>query len=137
MLSEEDERRYAAALERNGFFGPCSWYMNWKANLAYAERAKAHWRLEMPVLFLHAEYDYICETIVSRARRADARPLRQPDRSDDRLRPLDGAGKAGRGQCGAGEMGWPRSFPRYGRVGGRARERPRLSAYLYPCSIRA
>ena len=40
--------------------------MNWKANLAYAERAKANWRLEMPVLFLHAEYDVICETIVSR-----------------------------------------------------------------------
>ena len=66
ILDEEEERRYASALERNGFFGPCSWYMNWKANLAYAERAKANWRLEMPVLFLHAEYDVICETIVSR-----------------------------------------------------------------------
>jgi pimeloyl-ACP methyl ester carboxylesterase len=72
LLSEEDERRYAAALERNGFFGPCSWYMNWKANLAYAERAKANWRLEMPVLFLHAAYDYICETLVSRL----AEPMR-------------------------------------------------------------
>ena len=66
ILDEEEERRYVSALERNGFFGPCSWYMNWKANLAYAERAKANWRLEMPVLFLHAEYDVICETIVSR-----------------------------------------------------------------------
>jgi len=72
LLSEEDERRYAAALERNGFFGPCSWYMNWKANLAYAARAKAHWRLEMPVLFLHGAYDYVCETIVSRL----AEPMR-------------------------------------------------------------
>jgi pimeloyl-ACP methyl ester carboxylesterase len=72
LLSEEDERRYAAALERNGFFGPCSWYMNWKANLAYAGRAKANWRLEMPVLFLHAAYDYICETLVSRL----AEPMR-------------------------------------------------------------
>ena len=66
VLNEEDERRYASALERNGFFGPCSWYMNWQGNLAYAARAKSRWRLEMPVLFLHAEYDYICETIVSR-----------------------------------------------------------------------
>ena len=66
ILDEPGERRYASALERNGFFGPCSWYMNWKANLAYAEQAKADWRLEMPVLFLHAEYDVICETIVSR-----------------------------------------------------------------------
>ena len=72
VLDEEGERRYVSALERNGFFGPCSWYMNWKANLAYAARARANWRLEMPVLFLHAEYDYICETIVSRL----AEPMR-------------------------------------------------------------
>ena len=72
LLSEEDERRYTSALGRNGFFGPCSWYMNWKANLAYAQRAKANWRLDIPVLFLHAEYDYICETIVSRL----AEPMR-------------------------------------------------------------
>jgi pimeloyl-ACP methyl ester carboxylesterase len=72
VLSEEDERRYAAALERNGFFGPDSWYMNWKANLAFAERAKPHWRLNMPVLFLHGAYDYVCETLVSRL----AEPMR-------------------------------------------------------------
>jgi pimeloyl-ACP methyl ester carboxylesterase len=72
LLSEEDERRYAAALERNGFFGPDSWYMNWKANLAYAARAKAHWPLKMPVLFMHAAYDYTCETLVSRL----AEPMR-------------------------------------------------------------
>ena len=72
VLSEEDERRYAAALERNGFFGPDSWYMNWKANLDYAARAKANWRLTMPVLFLHGAYDYVCETLVSRL----AEPMR-------------------------------------------------------------
>ena len=72
VLSEEDERRYAAALERNGFFGPDSWYMNWNANLAFAERAKANWRLNMPVLFLHGAYDYVCETLVSRL----AEPMR-------------------------------------------------------------
>jgi pimeloyl-ACP methyl ester carboxylesterase len=71
LLSEEDERRYAAGLERNGFFGPCSWYMNWTANLAYAARAKAR-RLEMPVLFLHGACDYTCETLVSRL----AEPMR-------------------------------------------------------------
>ena len=72
VLSEEDELRYAAALERNGFFGPCSWYMNWKANIAYAAQAKAGWRLTMPVLFIHASYDYVCETLVSRL----AEPMR-------------------------------------------------------------
>jgi pimeloyl-ACP methyl ester carboxylesterase len=65
VLSEEEEHRFVAALENNGFFGPCSWYMNWQANLAYAERAKTHWNLNMPALFLHATYDYICETLVS------------------------------------------------------------------------
>ena len=72
LLGEEEEHHYVAALERNGFFGPCSWYMNWQANLAYAGRAKADWRLDMPVLFLHAAYDYICETLVSRL----AEPMR-------------------------------------------------------------
>ena len=104
ILNEEEERRYVAALERNGFFGPCSWYMNWNANIAYAERAKANWRLNMPVLFLHAAYDYVCETLVSRL----AEPMRANcdnlTEAHDRLRPLDGAGKAGRGQRGAGEM---------------------------------
>jgi pimeloyl-ACP methyl ester carboxylesterase len=46
--------------------------MNWKANPAYADRAKANWRLNMPALFLHAAYDYICETLVSRL----AEPMR-------------------------------------------------------------
>jgi pimeloyl-ACP methyl ester carboxylesterase len=66
VLSEEDEHRYVAALERNGFFGPDSWYMNSEANAAFAERAKANWRLTMPVLFLHGAFDYVCETIESR-----------------------------------------------------------------------
>lgn len=66
VLTEEDEHRYAAALERNGFFGPDSWYMNGPANTVYAERVRANWRLTMPVLFLHAAYDYVCETVESR-----------------------------------------------------------------------
>ncbi len=72
VLSEEDEHRYVAALERSGFFGPNSWYMNGPANVAYAERARANWRLMMPVLFLHGEYDYVCETVESRL----AEPMR-------------------------------------------------------------
>jgi len=66
VLSEVAENRYTAALEASGFFGADSWYMNGPANVAYAERAKANWRLAMPVLFLHAAYDYVCETIDSR-----------------------------------------------------------------------
>ncbi len=72
VLTEEDEHCYAAALERNGFFGPDSWYMNAGANAAFAERARANWRLTMPTLFLHAAFDYVCETIDSRL----AEPMR-------------------------------------------------------------
>jgi len=72
VLTEADENRYVAALERTGFFGPDSWYMNAEANSAFAARAKANWRLPMPVLFIHAAYDYVCETIDSRL----AEPMR-------------------------------------------------------------
>jgi pimeloyl-ACP methyl ester carboxylesterase len=66
VLTEEDEAHYVAALARNGFFGPDSWYMNGLANAAFAERARANWRLAMPVLFLHAAFDYTCATIGTR-----------------------------------------------------------------------
>jgi pimeloyl-ACP methyl ester carboxylesterase len=62
VLTQEDEDAYTEALSRNGFFGPGSWYMNAAANIAFAQRAREHWRLDMPVLFLHALYDDICAT---------------------------------------------------------------------------
>jgi pimeloyl-ACP methyl ester carboxylesterase len=65
VLSEEDECRYVAALKRNGFFGPDSWYMNGDANTAFAQTANANRSLTMPVLFLHGVFDYVCETIDS------------------------------------------------------------------------
>jgi pimeloyl-ACP methyl ester carboxylesterase len=74
VLGEADLAAYASALKANGFFGPCSWYMNHARNLEYAKRAHAGGRLSMPVLFLHGAYDYICETMTSR--------LAQPMRAD-------------------------------------------------------
>ena len=62
VLTEQDLEAYTAALTRNGFFGPDSWYMNHKANGAYAKRAKNGGKLAMPVLFLHGAYDTTCET---------------------------------------------------------------------------
>ena len=73
MLSEQDLSRYVAALERNGFFGPDSWYMNHARNIEFAARAKNGGRLAMPVLFLHAAHDYTCDTTHSRL----AEPMRQ------------------------------------------------------------
>ncbi len=73
VLSPEDMHGYISALERNGFFGPDSWYMNHSRNIDYAGRAVDGGRLSMPVLFLHGEYDYTCETVSSRL----ADPMRQ------------------------------------------------------------
>jgi pimeloyl-ACP methyl ester carboxylesterase len=73
VLTEEAMSHYVAALERNGFFGPDSWYMNQERNAAYAGRAKNSGRLSLPVLFLHAAYDYTCDTTGSRL----AEPMRQ------------------------------------------------------------
>ena len=63
VITQEDENRYVSALTANGFFGPDSWYMNGPANEAYAARATG--QLDMPVLFLHALYDGVCETVDS------------------------------------------------------------------------
>jgi pimeloyl-ACP methyl ester carboxylesterase len=72
IITEADLEAYTAALTRNGFFGPDSWYMNRKANGAYARTSKNGGKLSMPVLFLHAAYDTTCETIRSKL----AEPMR-------------------------------------------------------------
>jgi pimeloyl-ACP methyl ester carboxylesterase len=63
---------YVSALQRNGFFGPSSWYMNHAANAAYGKTAKNDGYLDMPALFLNARYDYVCEATHSRL----AEPMR-------------------------------------------------------------
>jgi pimeloyl-ACP methyl ester carboxylesterase len=73
ILTEQDFHAYSAALTRNGFFGPDSWYMNAERNLAFASEAKNGGRLSLPVLFLHAARDYVCETVNSRL----AEPMRR------------------------------------------------------------
>lgn len=60
VVTEEDLSIYVAALERNGFSGPSSWYMNHRANAEYAQTARNDGYLDMPVLFLAARYDYVC-----------------------------------------------------------------------------
>jgi soluble epoxide hydrolase / lipid-phosphate phosphatase len=73
VVSEEDLSVYVAALERNGFFGPSSWYINHAANAEYAKSARNDGYLDMPVLFLNARYDYILECTNSRL----AEPMRK------------------------------------------------------------
>ena len=60
ILNEEDARKYAGYLEKNGFFGPNSWYVNHQDNKAFAEEADSI--IDMPSLFIHATYDYVCDT---------------------------------------------------------------------------
>ncbi len=62
VLTEEDFHKYATALERTGFFGPDSWYMNADRNVAYAAKAKNRGKIAIPALFLHGAYDYVCYT---------------------------------------------------------------------------
>jgi pimeloyl-ACP methyl ester carboxylesterase len=66
VVSEEDLHAYAAALTRNGFFGPDSYYMNHQANAEYAAQALNDGHIDLPTLFLLAEYDYTCECVRSR-----------------------------------------------------------------------
>jgi pimeloyl-ACP methyl ester carboxylesterase len=77
VLTAEDFHKYVAALEGNGFFGPDSWYMNHARNLEFASKAVNGGILRLPVLFLHGEYDYTCETVASRL----AEPMRQDCRN--------------------------------------------------------
>jgi pimeloyl-ACP methyl ester carboxylesterase len=77
VISEEELRVYAEALTRNGFFGPNSYYMNHEANAAYADKAVNGGYLDMPVLFLGARYDYVCDCFNSTL----AEPMRERCRS--------------------------------------------------------
>lgn len=73
IATEAELRAYAAGLERNGFFGPNSYYMNHAANAEYTSRWRAGGVLDLPVLFLAARYDYTCECTASDL----ATPMRQ------------------------------------------------------------
>jgi hypothetical protein len=72
VLSEETLSSYVSALERNGFYAPACWYLNNGANAAYARTAQYDGYLNLPVLFLHARYDYVFESTHSRL----AEPMR-------------------------------------------------------------
>ena len=73
VITEEDFYKYSSSLERNGFFGPDSWYMNAERNAAFAAHAKNGGKIALPILFLHGEYDYVCATVGTRL----ADPMRE------------------------------------------------------------
>ena len=69
-------------LNEYGLFGPTSWYVNGDANQAYMDSA-ADRTLSMPVLFVHATYDYVCDTTTT----GFADPMRAlcPNLTEERL----------------------------------------------------
>jgi len=73
VVSEADLQTYATYLEKNGFASANAWYMNHSDNAEYYKGAENNGALVMPVLFLAARYDYVCEAITSRL----AEPMRE------------------------------------------------------------
>lgn len=63
----------AATFEKTGFGGADAWYLNDAANIAFAAEAPDFGRIDLPVLFLHAEWDPVCDTVHSRL----ADPMRE------------------------------------------------------------
>ena len=72
VVTDQDVAIYAKHLSENGFFGPNSWYVNGDANQAYFDEKPDH-TLTMPALFVHATYDYVCDTTNT----GFAEPMRQ------------------------------------------------------------
>lgn len=66
VLTTEDLQEYINAFSKNGFFGPNAWYMNAERNIKYAQQSVNGGVLSLPVLFLHAAYDWICDTLHSK-----------------------------------------------------------------------
>lgn len=73
LMPQEMFDALVSAFERTGFGGADAWYLNDAANVAYAAEAPAFGRIELPVLFLHAEWDTVCDTVHSRL----ADPMRE------------------------------------------------------------
>ena len=73
VVSVEDAKVIGAALSRNAYFGANYWYMNHEKNYKYTQELSGNKRLDMPVLFFHGEYDFVCQTVDSNL----AEPMRE------------------------------------------------------------
>lgn len=73
MLSQVDHDAFVAAFQRTGFHGANAWYLNDAANAALAAEAPVFGRIDLPVLFIHADRDVVCDTVHSSL----AEPMRE------------------------------------------------------------
>ncbi len=72
LLPQDDFDFLVATFQQTGFLPAAAWYLNDAANLGFAAQAKNFGRIDMPALFVHAEYDPVDETIRSQL----AEPMR-------------------------------------------------------------
>lgn len=64
VLDQEILDELVAGAEKNGWHGATAWYLNHAANEKYSrEKSLDGGKLRMPVLFLHTEYDAVCQTV--------------------------------------------------------------------------
>jgi soluble epoxide hydrolase / lipid-phosphate phosphatase len=61
VLTERDFDELTAALTRDGFGGPTSYYLNHGVNARYADAAPDGHELRLPVLFVGAAYDQVAD----------------------------------------------------------------------------
>jgi len=75
MLADKPEiyAKLVETIKKNGASGPNSFYLNHDANNAYAKKAVNGGILDMPVLFIGARWDSVCNTAVSKL----AEPMRK------------------------------------------------------------
>jgi len=73
LMGEADFDALVAAFMQTGFAGANAWYVNDAANLTYATEAPLFGRLALPVLFIHALRDAVCDTFRGRL----AEPMRE------------------------------------------------------------
>jgi pimeloyl-ACP methyl ester carboxylesterase len=59
LISESEADIYGDFLEKNGFFGPNSWYVNGELNDQYAKELKEFTTIDCPVLFVQAKFDSV------------------------------------------------------------------------------
>jgi len=59
LISEDEAVIYGSFLEKNGFFGPNSWYVNGHLNDQYAKELQQFTTIDCPVLFIQATYDSV------------------------------------------------------------------------------
>lgn len=66
ILTEYEFSAMVAAFTATGFSGANAWYMNDTANMSFADEAPHFGRISRPALFLHGEWDAVCQTVKGR-----------------------------------------------------------------------